>query len=115
MPARPAKNYPLAVVSSPAADADSEVARPDSPAVCAFCYGTGMEVVPGKGARRCHCRILERRAKLLAEARIPRRYENCSLANYHPVPGNGTQLRAFNYAFKLVDEYPAVNRGLLLT
>ncbi len=115
MPARPAKNYPLAVVSSPEADADSEVARPDSPAVCAFCYGTGMEVAPGKGARRCHCRSLERRAKLLAEARIPRRYENCSLANYHPVPGNGTQLRAFNYAFKLVDEYPAVDRGLLLT
>lgn len=115
MPAQPAKNYPLAVVSSTEAEADSEVARPDSSAVCAFCYGTGMEVVPGKGARRCHCRSLERQAKLLAEARIPRRHENFSLANYHPEPGNGTQLRAFNYAFKLVDEYPAIDRGLLLT
>ena len=27
---------------------------------------------------------------------------------------NGTQLGAFNYAFKLVDEYPAIERGLLL-
>ena len=32
-----------------------------------------------------------------------------------PTPGNGTQLQAFNYAFKLVDEYPAVERGLLFT
>src|ERR1044071_755971 len=114
MPAQPAKNYPPSVISSPAADADSDVARPDSLAVCAFCYGTGMEIVSGKGARRCRCRNLERQAKLLAEARVPRRYESCSFANYHPAPGNGTQLRAFNYAFKVVDEYPAVDRGLLL-
>jgi DNA replication protein DnaC len=113
MPTQPAKNYPLAVVSFPAADADSEVARPSSPVVCVFCYGTGMEVVSGKGARRCRCRNLERQAKLLAEVHIPHRYERCSFANYHPAPGNGTQLRAFNYAFKLVDEYPAVDRGLL--
>jgi DNA replication protein DnaC len=72
-----------------------------------------MEVVPGKGARRCCCRTEERQAKLLALANIPRRYERCSFANYHPVSGNGTQLQAFNYAFKLVDEYPAIDRGLL--
>ncbi|MGH9943597.1 MAG: ATP-binding protein [Pyrinomonadaceae bacterium] len=74
-----------------------------------------MEVVPGRGARRCRCRTEERRAKLLAAARIPRRYERCSFANYHPVSGNGTQLQAFNYAFKLANEYPAVDRGLLFT
>lgn len=115
MPAQPAKNYPLTVISSPASDDTPEVARQDSPAACAFCYGTGMEVVPGKGARRCRCRTEERQAKLLAAARIPRRYEHCSLANYHPVSGNGTQLQAFNYAFRLVDGYPAVDRGLLFT
>ena len=74
-----------------------------------------MEVVAGKGARRCRCRAEERRTKLLEAARIPRRYERCSLANYQVAPGNGSQLQAFNYAFKLVDEYPAVDRGLLLT
>src|SRR4051812_8545698 len=114
MPAQPAKNYPLSVVSAaPASDNTSETARQDSPAVCAFCYGTGIEVVPGKGARHCRCRLKERRSKLLAAAHIPRRYERCSFANYHPVSGNGTQLQAFNYAFKLVDEYPLIDRGLL--
>jgi hypothetical protein len=29
------------------------------PVVCSFCFGTGMEVVPGKGARRCRCRVEE--------------------------------------------------------
>lgn len=74
-----------------------------------------MEVVSGKGARRCECRKQVDRAKLLEAARIPRRYQGCSLSNYHPAPGNGSQLQAFNYAFKLVDEYPAIDRGLLLT
>ena len=74
-----------------------------------------MEVVAGKGARRCRCRAEERRAKLFEAAHIPLRYEHCSLANYQVAPDNGTQLQAFNYAFKLVDEYPAVDRGLLLT
>ena len=73
-----------------------------------------MEVVAGKGARRCRCRTEEQKTKLFEAARIPPRYERCSLANYKPAPGNGTQLQAFNYAFKLVDEYPAVERGLLL-
>jgi DNA replication protein DnaC len=115
MPAQPAKNYPLSVVSAATPDSDNEfeATRQDSPAVCSFCYGTGMEVVPGKGARRCRCRTEERQAKLLEAAHLPRRYERCSFANYRPVSGNGTQLQAFNYAFKLVDEYPAIDRGLL--
>ena len=81
--------------------------------ICSFCFGSGMEVVLGKGARRCRCRSQESRARLLEQARIPARYENCSLANYHPASNNGTQLRAFNYAFKLMSECPAVDRGLL--
>src|ERR1041385_916175 len=117
MPAQPAKNYPLTVIFSPASDCDSEVPRRDSPPnapnPCPFCFGSGIEVVAGKGARRCRCRTREQQAQLLTSAHIPRRYERCSFANYHPVPGNGTHLQAFNYAFKLVDEYPAVERGLL--
>jgi DNA replication protein DnaC len=72
-----------------------------------------MEVIAGKGARRCRCRTEEQRKRLLEAARIPRRYTRCALSNYHPAPGNSTQLQAFNYAFKLVDEYPVVDRGLL--
>src|SRR5215216_6587255 len=120
MPAQAAKDYPFSVVSSATteSDDDSEAARQGSPAntpePCPFCFGTGMEVVAGKGARRCRCRTEEQKTKLFEAARIPPRYERCSLANYQPAAGNGTQLQAFNYAFKLVDEYPAVDRGLLL-
>ncbi len=81
---------------------------------CCFCYGTGMEVVSGKGARRCRCRTQEQRTRMLEQARIPHRYEQCSLSNYHPAPSHGTQLRALNLAFKLVRAYPTSDRGLLL-
>lgn len=74
-----------------------------------------MEVVAGKGARRCHCRSRDVRAKLLEGARIPRRFAECSLSNYHPASNNGSHLRAYNYAYRFVREYPAVDRGLLLT
>lgn len=83
------------------------------PTVCPFCYGTGMEVVVGKGARRCRCRARDVQAKLLEAARIPRRYIKCSLSNYQPASNNGSQLRAFNYAYRLVHEYPVIDRGLL--
>ena len=52
---------------------------------------------------------------LLQAARIPCRYARCTLATYRPDPSQPTQLQAFKYAFKLVDEYPAVERGLLFT
>lgn len=117
MPAQTARKYQPPAVSHPGDD--SEAARRVSEQLrqgpCSLCFETGVEVVAGRGARRCRCRAEERRAKLLEVARIPLRHECCSLASYKVAPGNGTQLRAFNYAFKLVDEYPAVERGLLLT
>lgn len=98
---------------------DTQVATPEvvnfAPAPCSVCHGSGMEVVPGRGARRCSCRLEQRQSSLLEQSRIPRRYENCTLASYHPAPDNGTQLQAFNFAFKLVSEFPAVSRSLLFT
>ncbi|HKQ99925.1 MAG TPA: ATP-binding protein [Pyrinomonadaceae bacterium] len=114
-----AKVHPLFAVPETDA-APEEMPAPERPPasgepnVCQFCFGSGMEVVAGKGARRCRCRTQQGQSKLLEAARIPRRYNECSLQNYYPVKGNGTQLRAFNYAFRLVREYPAVDRGLLL-
>ncbi|MGB8506928.1 MAG: ATP-binding protein [Pyrinomonadaceae bacterium] len=90
------------------------VGEQEVPPACSLCFGTGYEVIPGKGARRCECRTEGTRTKLLDGARIPRRYDPCSLQNYYPAKGNGSQLKAFNYAFRLVREYPAVDRGLLL-
>jgi DNA replication protein DnaC len=90
-----------------------QVSTTAEPAICSFCFGSGMEVVPGKGARRCRCRTQDVQTKLLKAARIPRRYEKCSLRNYQPANNNGSQLQAFNHAYRLVREYPSVERGLL--
>lgn len=49
-----ARTHSLAVVASPSTDASPDAARQETEmsAVCARCYGSGMEIVPGKGARR---------------------------------------------------------------
>ena len=91
----------------------SQVSTIAEPIVCSFCFGTGMEVLPGKGARRCRCRTQDTRKKLVEGARILRRYEVCSLVNYQPANNNGSQLQAFNHAYRLGREYPSVDRGLL--
>ncbi len=81
--------------------------------VCTLCFGTGMEVLQGRGARRCACRQSDLRSKLFEAARIPKRYERCSFSNYQPAKNNASQLCAFNQAFTLVREFPSIERGLL--
>lgn len=81
--------------------------------VCALCFGTGMEVLQGKGARKCVCRQGDSRSKLFEAARIPKRYEGCSFSNYQPAKNNASQVYAFKQAFALVREFPSVERGLL--
>ncbi len=90
-----------------------EVYRKQEEPVCDRCFGTGMEVVSGKGARRCECRSGVLRRRLFEQARIPRRYEECSLSNYQPGAGSASQMLAFKQAYRLVREFPAVERGLL--
>ena len=80
--------------------------------VCPLCFGTGVEVLPGKGARPCSCRANESRRKSLQAARIPRRYAACSLDNFKSEPNSSPNI-AFRYACRLVLDYPAVDRGLL--
>lgn len=116
---RATANYLTPVTATPKPDVSPAIDKREryanQPELCPRCYGSGMEVVAGKGARHCPCRAQEQMAKLLAATRIPRRYERCSFSNYHPASGNGVQLQAFNLAFKLVNEYPAVDRGILFT
>ncbi|HEV2915547.1 MAG TPA: ATP-binding protein [Pyrinomonadaceae bacterium] len=115
-----AKIHPLFSVPDAAtensATTDERPAVAEQPSVCAFCFGTGMEVVAGKGARRCRCRTRENLSKMLEAARIPRRYEQCSLQNFFPVQGKyyTIQGNAFRFAYTLARMYPAVDRGLLL-
>ena len=80
---------------------------------CAVCFGTGIEVVQGRGARRCACRQTGLRQRLFEEAGIPKRHEASSFATYQPAKDNASQMMAFRLAFKLVREYPAAERGLL--
>lgn len=84
------------------------------PSICSFCSGTSWEFVPNKGVRPCRCRDEERRFRLAKAANLPRLYDGCTLSNYKPVMGNATQLRAFNQAYRLVENYPGDGRGLLL-
>jgi DNA replication protein DnaC len=72
-----------------------------------------MEVVSGKGARKCACRLNDLRRRLFEQARVPRHHEECSLSNYHPATDNASQVLAFRQAYRLVREYPAIERGLL--
>jgi DNA replication protein DnaC len=79
--------------------------------VCPFCFGIGMEIVPGKGARQCECRKQSSHTNLLDKARLPKRYFDCHFHNYRAQ--NPTQERALKFASKLAMEYPATERGLL--
>ena len=87
-----------------------QTARPQD-VVCQFCFGTGTRVEPGKGAAICECRQANNGARALEAARIPPRFRECSFHNYYPK--NDSQYFAHSFASRLVDEYPAVESGLL--
>src|SRR5829696_5661269 len=80
---------------------------------CDRCFGTGMEVVAGRGARKCACRQSDLRRRLFEQARVPKRHEGCSFSNYQPAAENASQMLAFKQAYRLVREYPAIESGLL--
>lgn len=71
-----------------------------------------MQIIEGKGARPCKCLNLRARRRLLDAARIPRRYAGCSMESFRS-GSNRSQKLAFEYACRLVLDYPAVDRGLL--
>jgi DNA replication protein DnaC len=81
--------------------------------VCQLCFGTGVEVVEGKGARPCTCRGQDSRRLFLDSARIPRRYANCTLESFKS-EANSAQHKALQYARFLIGDYPYIDRGLLL-
>ncbi len=79
---------------------------------CPKCFGAGMEVVEGKGARICECRKSKRLALRDNLGGIPRLYEKCTFENY--VLSNPSQKKAMTLAFIFASQYPAVDQGLLL-
>jgi DNA replication protein DnaC len=81
---------------------------------CATCEGTGWVLVTEEGksvARRCRC-FYERRAQALwDEARIPRRYQDCSLDNFEV--HDDSHKDALKISRKFVSNYPRQEIGLL--
>lgn len=80
---------------------------------CPRCFGTGMEIIEGKGARVCSCRKQKDHLDVLKRMRVPARYLNCHFNSYSP--HNPSQKAAAKYAMNLAQTYPAVDQGLILT
>ncbi len=82
--------------------------------VCPKCEGTGWVLVGAEKksvARRCDCHY-ERQAKgLWDQARIPRRYQKCSLASFEV--HNDSHKDALKISRQFVKNYPAQEVGLL--
>ncbi len=92
-------------------------------AACPLCDGQGMRIVQDASGRRsavpCTCRVQQRARRILSRARIPRRYEHCTLESYeHSFSGAHPSLRrAYKTAQKFVENYPLLDTegaGLLL-
>lgn len=83
--------------------------------VCSACFGTGVSIVPGKGAKICDECQPRRGDRLLEAANIPRRHAACNFDNYRVPAGSSSIHWALMKAKTLVNDYPAVDRGLLLT
>lgn len=100
----------------PAESSSKQVKKPvdESAAVCPGCFGTGVKIVPGKGARICDECQQRTGDSLLAAARIPARYSKCSFDTFSDPEGTGSIYWALMKAKMLVNEYPAVEKGLLL-
>lgn len=79
---------------------------------CPKCFGTGMEIVPGKGARKCSCRGVSKAVDQLELAGIPKRYDACHINNFKA--NTPLQRQALKLATTFAHEFPATERGLLL-
>ena len=82
---------------------------------CPLCDGTRWRPAAGDGSRveRCECWRADAARTLLTAARIPSRYRDCGLTTF--VAYENPQLRrALDRARRFVDDFPAVDKGLLL-
>jgi DNA replication protein DnaC len=105
MPTENAKRSLSAVPSLMGPDATDEL--------CQLCFGSGMEIVAGKGARVCSCQHQDAHTGKLKKAKLPRRYEDCYITNYSPA--TPSQIKGKKLAQEFGMTYPAFDGGLLYT
>ncbi len=82
---------------------------------CPICDDTGWRTIEQGESRRvvrCDCWRQTLTARLLADARIPRRYQHCDLDNF--LVYNELLTKALAHARKLADAFPVADRGLFL-
>jgi DNA replication protein DnaC len=82
--------------------------------ICRKCEGTGWVLAAAEGksvARRCDCFYERKTQALWEQARIPRRYQNCSLDNFEV--HNDSHKDALKISRQFVKNYPAQEVGLL--
>jgi DNA replication protein DnaC len=114
------KQKRLRILKTPAAkERPTESAATPSPQaasdVCPRCFGTGLEIIPGEGARRCDCQTSDHYQRLFQNARIPARYQHCTLANYDAGDSESKWI-AKREAQIVLDDFLVIDgRGLLLT
>ena len=83
---------------------------------CLLCDDTGWKPLDRDGRRvvvRCDCWRGSLADRLLADARIPRRYQHCTLDRFVTY-GNPSLARAVEHAQRLAERFPVVDRGLFL-
>jgi DNA replication protein DnaC len=121
-PSEKSRSKRLRVVSSSPEETGgllNQKTEPDRPAnqetSCPHCFGTGMEVVPGEGARRCRCQSPDHHQRLFQAARIPARYQHCTIQNYVTGDSETSKWIAKREAQIILDDYLVIEgRGLLM-
>ncbi len=83
---------------------------------CTHCHGTGFQLGADergmKTAARCDCALNDLAGRLLSAAKIPPRYEHCTLDNFEP--HEPSQASALASVREWVGLWPATKSGLLL-
>jgi DNA replication protein DnaC len=80
---------------------------------CPICDDTTWKTIEVDGVARvtrCDCIRASAAARLLAEARIPRRYQHCDFDNY--LAYNEQLTKAQQYARRLAESFPVVDKGI---